>query len=281
MKTFSKKPVEKNLLYTDCPVCGSSTRKMKWDLGVFAFYKCSDCGLVYQHPQPVQEELADRYDDEYFEYEIENEAVFLSLMLKSLEDVDFKRASGFLMDSPSFLDVGCATGILLEWMRNEGWDVRGVEICAASASYGQEKRGIDIVNSTFEKASFPAESFSVVHSSHFIEHLTRPDLYFKEAFKVLRPGGLLITSTPNVWSFQALLYGQNWRSAIADHMCLFSLKTLKRALLSSGFEPVSWKTWGGLPAGSVSPGIKKIADKVCKSTGIGDVMVVLAVKPED
>ncbi len=280
MKTFSKDPSEKNYNYSPCPVCGSSKRKLKWDLDSYAFYKCLDCSLLYQYPRPDQEELTARYDNEYFDYEIENEEKFLSLMKKSLEDIGLRdRVKGLRSVSPTFLDVGCATGVLLENMQNEGWNVKGVEVCAESADYGRSKRGIDIINSPFEKASFASESFSVIHSSHFVEHIIDPVLFFNEAYRVLRPGGFLVTTTPNAAGFQPLVYGSRWRSAIADHMNLFSLKGLKTIIKDSGFTLITWKTWGGIPAGEAPLFIKSPVDRLCKALGIGDVMVVLAQKP--
>ncbi len=281
MKTFSRVPSEKRFVYSPCPVCGSGRRKKRWDLGSFVFYRCLDCSLNYQYPRPVQDELVNRYDKEYFSYEIENEKVFLSLMLKSLEDVDFKvKTEEFFPGSPSFLDVGCATGMLLENMRNEGWSVKGVEVCRESAEYGRTKRGIDIVNAPFNEAAFRDESFDVIHSSHFVEHITDPADFFSEAFRVLKPGGLLVTTTPNSSSFQAAVYGKMWRSVIADHMVLFPIKTLKKVVSDSGFKILSWKTWGGVPAGSLPGFVKRPVDRLCKILGIGDVMVVMARKPE-
>ena len=43
-------------------------------------YAAAACGLVYQNPQPRQEDLASRYHDRYFAYEQENEENFFNLM---------------------------------------------------------------------------------------------------------------------------------------------------------------------------------------------------------
>ncbi len=47
---------------------------------------------------------------------------------------------------------------------------------------------------------FASASFQYVFSEHFIEHLTLDQgiQFFKEAFRVLRPGGVLRTGTPNL-----------------------------------------------------------------------------------
>ena len=135
-----------------------------------------------------------------------------------------------------------------------------------------------IFNGTIEEAGYRDNQFSVIHSSHLIEHLTNPSDYITEAFRILKPGGLLITTTPNTRSLQAWLFGKNWRSAIADHMYLFSDKTLSSLLLSNGFKIITIKTWGGIAAGMAPGFIKKPLDFLAKKFGFGDVVVILAKK---
>lgn len=279
MKTYSSIPAKERKSDVNCNLCGSSLRKLYWDCGEYTFSKCKHCDLIYQYPQPVQTDLSLRYDDKYFEYEIKNEEAFFGLMIKTLEDVQFNSRSSFLMNSsPEFLDIGCATGLLLSHMESLGWKGRGVELCPSSAEYGINNRKLDIYNGTLEQAGYYNGQFSVVHSSHLIEHLTDPAAYISEVFRILKPGGFFITTTPNASSLQALLFGKNWRSAIADHMYLFSLNTLRMLIQTQKFNILQTGTWGGLAAGIVPEIIKKPADILAKKLGFGDVMVVLAQK---
>lgn len=279
MKTYSSLPDNERKREIECNLCGSLDRDLLWDCGNYTFSRCNDCSLIYQYPQPVQTDLSLRYDKKYFEYEIANEEIFFGLMLKTLEDIDFDRSTKDMMeDDPEFLDIGCATGMLLKHMESLGWRCSGVELCTSSAAYGQEKRSLNIFNGTIEEAGFSDNQFSVIHSSHLIEHLTNPSDYISEVFRILKPGGLLITTTPNTNSFQSWLFGRKWRSAIADHMFLFSKKTLSSLLLSKGFEIISTKTWGGIAAGLVPEFLKKLLDFLAKKIGFGDVIVILARK---
>ena len=70
--------------------------------------------------------------------------------------------------------------------------------------------------------------------------------------------------------------GEKWRSAIPDHIILYSKKTLSRLLTESGFEIHRIKTWGGIGKGIAPDWIKKPVDSMAKKLGVGDVMVVLA-----
>ncbi len=276
MKTFSKVSGNENLLSIDCPLCGGSRYKRKWKQSSL-FVSCLSCGLVYQNPQPVQDELALRYDDEYFEYEQENADNFFNLMKLGLRDIGFESLSAGL--EKSFLDVGCATGMLPEYMKRKGFREQGVEVCGPAAAYGREKRGVNIFTGTLEEAAFPDAGFSVVHCSHLIEHLTDPKGFVEEVYRILVPGGLFLVTTPDIAGFQARIFTHRWRSAIDDHMVLFSGKTLKQLLRRGGFKVLRRRSWGGLGSGTAPLPVKKAADRLCKSLNAGDVMIIAALKP--
>jgi len=275
MKTFSMTPGEETKRQIDCPVCGCPENSPRWS-GSMGFVTCNSCKLVYQNPQPVLADLALRYDDRYFEYELENEENFFSLMLMGLDDIGFPDVVG---DLPrSFLDVGCATGKLIAHVKGAGFSEQGVEICAPSARYGIEKRGVNIFIGTLEQAAFRDESFGVVHCSHLIEHLTDPAAFVEEVKLILVPGGIFIVTTPDISGMQARLFKENWRSAIHDHMVLFSRNTLRRLLEDKGFRVEKRRSWGGLAVGTAPAFVKNAADKACKLLNQGDVMILLARK---
>jgi SAM-dependent methyltransferase len=283
MKTFSKKPAETSKTYFACELCGNEEYMHLWEFDGWAFVKCSVCGLVCQNPRPPAGQLLNRYDGEYFDYEIANEDGFYNLMELGLRDSGFyllekelfsHRNSGAAL--PVFLDVGCATGLLLYQIRKRGWAVKGVEVCRPAAEYGITKRGLDIAVAPLETAGIPDNSIDVMHCSHLIEHLTSPDAFLKEAARIIKPGGHLIIVTPDVSGFQARLFGARWRSAIADHMFLFSKKTLRAILRENGFSIEKTVTWGGLAAGTAPVLVKKAADRLVKVLGKGDVVCIMS-----
>ena len=274
-----------------CSVCGASVFKPALKCEDFFFVRCSRCGLVQRNPQPEKNEIIARYSSifggDYLSYELENEAAFLKLQQLALKDVKFEKLEKLLFNqtgqtnnkdtAPSILDVGCATGALLAFLRDRGWHVTGVEI-SPGAEYARNERGLDVRNIPLEEINFPADSFDVVHVSHLIEHLNNPGVFLSETFRILKNDGHVFITTPNISGFQARLYGGAWRSAIFDHLYLFSAHCLSKMLVNTGFKIESCRTWGGLAAGTAPLWLKKTADFLAKRFGCGDVMIIRARK---
>ena len=253
-----------------------------WDLETFSFSRCSGCGLIQQNPQPDVDYVLARYDESYRDYEVERHGDYSRLERLALRDLGFGKIESSLMARqaggglpPRFLDIGCATGALLAGLAVAGWFCVGVEPCESAARYGREVFGLDIRPTVLEKAALPPGSFDIVHASHLIEHLNEPAQFLEEAGRLLASGGYLILTTPNADGFQARLLGPKWRSAIYDHLYLFSRNGLVRMLEEKGFQLVRGITWGGWAAGLKPAVMKKPLDRLAKVLGWGDVMALL------
>ncbi|MBP8624124.1 MAG: class I SAM-dependent methyltransferase [Methanothrix sp.] len=98
------------------------------------------------------------------------------------------------------VDLGCGRGEWLELMEEEGFEAHGVdldeEMLTACQSAGLSATKEDAVE---HLKKLPDESAVVVSGFHIIEHIPFDSLQIlvHEAFRVLKPGGLLILETPN------------------------------------------------------------------------------------
>jgi SAM-dependent methyltransferase len=153
-----------------------------------------------------------------------------------------------------------------------------VEICAESALYGINTRRVPIFIGPLEQAAFQDNAFSFIHFSHLIEHVPDPYRFLSEVRRILAPNGFVIITTPNIDGLQARLFRSAWRSAIPDHLFLFSKKTLNRLLIRTGFIVHRTVTWGGLARGTAPDWLKRPVDRLAKKLGFGDVMLFLAGK---
>jgi 2-polyprenyl-3-methyl-5-hydroxy-6-metoxy-1,4-benzoquinol methylase len=284
-KTWSTPVTKEECRPVPCALCGGGRFKPSLSGEGFSYVKCAACGLVQINPQPLAADVERRYrqssGNDYLAYELKNETAFLVLQQLALADAGFDRIERELMQKdgkPSVVDLGCATGALLAFLRDRGWQTTGVEI-SPSAEYARNERGLDVRCQNLEDCRFPPESFDLALASHVVEHLNNPGIFIRQTWQLLRRGAYFLLTTPNIDGFQARLLGRRWRSVIFDHLYLFSARTIKSMLKAQGFVIEGIYTWGGLAVGIAPIPLKTFADRTAKTLGLGDVMLVKARKP--
>lgn len=263
--------------FEKCPVCDEMVLKpvyqLKWKRS--GFHKCRKCSLIFQNPQEGFEDTAKRYNSDYFDYEFTNETNFFELVKKTITDFD---VLSILEKGASVLEIGCATGLFLKFMEDCGYNAAGVEICKESAEYGIKKYGVNIINKTLYEAGFKEKSFDFIHFSHLIEHLNDPKDFISLVYRLLKPAGFIIVTTPNSSGLFSGFYNENWRCIVDDHLFLFNKSNLSLLLKNNGFIIDDVLTWGSIPGGKSPKFIKSFTDKAVKLTGTGDVVSILAYK---
>ncbi len=265
---------EERLIFDHCRICKRQNSKTLWDCGSYRFTRCKNCGHIYQYPRPSEQDLDLRYSDSYFDYELTNAEGFLTLMLQGLEDVDIDAVMKERPHSSHILDIGCATGALLEHYKNLGWKAQGIELCAEAADYATRIRNVPVVVGSAEKVDLPNGRFDLIHCAHVIEHVINPEKLLRNIARWLSPNGVAVIVTPNTTSFQAYLMQKRWRSAIADHLNLFSAKNLTRLARDCGLSLLRKCSWGGIGKGIAPNWIKYPMDRLAKHCNIGDVMLL-------
>lgn len=112
----------------------------------------------------------------------------------------------------SLLDLGCDDGArTMLWARAaRALEIHGVEVVPSRAALASE-RGVSVATADLGgHLPFEDQTFDAVVSNQVIEHLFDTDLFLAEAFRVLKAGGLVVTSTENLASWHnvgALLLG--------------------------------------------------------------------------
>jgi len=155
------------------------------------------------------------------------------------------------------LDVGCGDGFatFAAAQRNPGHRFAGLDWSASSLSKAAD-RGIAVLRAGLDTAlPIRSGSVDVVVMSEVIEHLVDTDSAVEEAYRVLRPGGTLLLSTPNLaaWYNRALLafgiqpvfsevslrgvFGRPG-SQVAGHLHMFTRRALVEFLAARGLPCV-------------------------------------------
>jgi 2-polyprenyl-3-methyl-5-hydroxy-6-metoxy-1,4-benzoquinol methylase len=279
-----------------CQVCGASSGEHKIVLWKYntPVVRCKSCGLYYANPRWKTEHLFSRYTEDYWEeyagtisHTSVDEATNNAHWSPFLWPHDGVRLTNRL------LDVGCATGEFLLAARARHWQVYGVESSPIGAATAARVPGSQVHSGTLDTADYPDSYFDVVTMWDVIEHLQSPRRYLQRISEILRPGGLLSITTPNIRSLSFWLLGVNWSEVGPnDHLYYFTPRTLARLLDECGFsiytmstmavEAVVWRQWLKYQRlHPLAPLLRNLSLPITNRLLLGDELYVIAQRRSD
>jgi SAM-dependent methyltransferase len=232
-----------------CPICNMAESSPVHQVDDFVIVRCAACGLRYVDPLPPDEVLQAHYEDPgYFVGKGDQGYGCYADMHKALLPHFRRRLRAINRRLPaggSLLDFGCAAGFFLELAQAAGWRVAGVELAPDMAQLACRKLGVRIVP---DLEDLGGDVFDVVTMWEVIEHLPHPLTTLREVLARLRPGGLLMLSTPNTGHWQAESEPESWPGyRPPSHLVYFTIHTLRQALSAAGFVDIVVKPGGPLP----------------------------------
>jgi 2-polyprenyl-3-methyl-5-hydroxy-6-metoxy-1,4-benzoquinol methylase len=141
------------------------------------------------------------------------------------------------------LDAGCSSGYLAKPLSERGNAIVGLELDPAAA-HEAERYCERVLVGDVETMELPLEpaSFDVVLCGDLVEHLRDPGAALARFRPLLKAGGRLVVSTPNIanWAIRLSLLAGRWQyteRGILDrtHTHLFTRATLREAIEAAGY----------------------------------------------
>jgi 2-polyprenyl-3-methyl-5-hydroxy-6-metoxy-1,4-benzoquinol methylase len=167
----------------------------------------------------------------FFNACLEDEETYRVYFDKKLNDLQRYMSAGRL------LDVGCGAGFFLDAARGRGYDIAGVDLSPVPAQYVERRLGLNVSVGSLYHYAAPSESFDAVTIFQTIEHDPHPADLCRELLRILRPGGVLMVTTPAADGFVARGMGKRWFGyRNIEHVSFFSRESLGYALEQAGFE---------------------------------------------
>ena len=140
----------------------------------------------------------------------------------------------------SLLEPGCGRGEMLNCFKSLGLNVSGSDISHETKSLLPDLE-IKICDVENDGLPYPDNSFDIIYTKSFLEHFYYPERFMKEAFRVLKPGGLMLNLVPD-WE-------ANYRKYFDDytHRTPFTSISLRDIQLIHGFDNVKVVKFRQLP----------------------------------
>lgn len=178
----------------------------------------------------------EKYDKLYFADLEKGEKIEFPRNLRILKAIETFQKGGKL------LDVGIGTGLFLRIAKEHGWKAIGIDISNYSVDNAQ-KQGFEVYQGELGTKTFEDNSFNVVNMRHSIEHFENPKESLSEAYKILKPGGIICIATPNSYGIHAKVFGKDWpHLSLPYHLHFFSKKSLSKLVESAGFKVMQIRT---------------------------------------
>lgn len=196
---------------------------------------CNNCRLTVTTPVPASRELSRYYPQTYYGSGRRFPHV-VEWLLDKLYDFRAGRI-GAGREPGKVLDIGCGRGLLLNKLKERGWDPQGTELSEEAAAYARDRLNLPVITETLEDARFPDNEFDLVILWHVLEHVPDPRGTLREVGRILKPGGTLLVAVPNFGSLEARYSGPGWfHLDVPRHLTHFTFRSLSEALLGAGLE---------------------------------------------
>lgn len=227
-----------------CNCCGCAQSTPIFEINGYFLVECQSCHLAYVANQPSAEDMVKLYSASETDYHAElqdpDSAQARRMARVAAAHMRFVRS---IVGSGRLVDVGCSTGAFLAQAKAQGFECSGVEFSRDSGAYAAAATGLAVEHGSIHDSRLGEESCDILTMFDVIEHVPDPAGDLAAAWRMLRPGGWLMLSTPNIDGLfprlsQGLARTLNYwpHPEPPYHLYQFSVRTLSNLLEKVGFE---------------------------------------------
>ena len=190
---------------------------------VYSIFECPNCKSEFANPLTPPPDSWYINMDEYYGWRWE-----------------FDKASKDIMENVpkgDILEIGCGQGIFLERLESQ-FNVYGIDVNTTSIEVAQ-KKGLKVYACRLENIiqyGLPRE-FDIITFFNLLEHIDNPRGFISSVNKLVKPGGLVMMSVPNMERASRKLWKEIWDMP-PHHLVRYSREGLKILLDECGFDTV-------------------------------------------
>jgi len=189
-----------------------------------------------------------------------------------------RRMMQFKPKISSVFDAGCGYGFWLKFCKDQGIEVKGIDISDEAVSYARRVLGVEAERTSLEDYVFE-KKYDAVVVCDLLEHLCEPNSQLKKIYHGLSDDGILFVQVPNILGFKLPI---SHGFGLPYHLWQFNTSTLSKLLKKNGFKVLEF--WTGVMGvvGVYESGGPRIWESIgwalAKSLKIGNRLMVAAKK---
>jgi 2-polyprenyl-3-methyl-5-hydroxy-6-metoxy-1,4-benzoquinol methylase len=201
-----------------------------------SIHECPECRIEFISPPPEEDAAESIYNQSYYDSWGLDNGTATEKMKKLTFGEKLAVIEQFKKSSGKILDIGCATGFLLEEARDRGWEPYGVEMSPFSSNQARQRLGAErVITGTVEQAGFADGYFDVIIMTDLLEHINKPRQFITEITRILAPNGIVAITTPDLSSLSRKLMGAHWPHYKREHLVYYRSAALAGLFTSHGF----------------------------------------------
>lgn len=239
--------------YTHCPICNStdiSTVLSVKDYTVssesFPVAHCEQCTLRFTQDVPGAASIGPYYKSENYISHTNTSKGLINRLYQFVRKRTLKGKRKLVqkvtgLSQGRLLDVGSGVGSFANEMKQNGWEVTGLEPDDDARAVATKEYGLDL-QSIDQFYRLQPGSFDAITLWHVMEHVHDLQTYVKQLRTLLKDTGKLIIAVPNYTSKDADIYKEHWAAwDVPRHLYHFSPQSMQRLLESNGLKIGQYK----------------------------------------
>ena len=229
-----------------CPIC---TTEMKFKFVTkdylvtgesFDIVECEACSIRTTTPFPDKKIIGNYYSsDDYISHDDKVSGIFDSIygLVRTYQLNKKKKLIGkyFNKSNGKILDIGCGAGDFLQYMKENHWNINGVDTSNKARKIANKKLNIKVMDP--KDWINNKEKYDVITCWHSLEHVHEPWVYLDKIKKSLTQDGFVIVALPNYQSTDAKIYKEFWAAYDTPrHLYHFTIKSMNKTIKPHGLN---------------------------------------------
>ncbi|MBW2003484.1 MAG: class I SAM-dependent methyltransferase [Deltaproteobacteria bacterium] len=238
-----------------CPACGCENSRIEFIKNGLKYVTCTCCETMFVNPRPTSEILEECYSKSSV-YEFWNKYVYPVTDKARCEGIYRPRVERILnicknygFTNCTLMEVGAGFGSFCDEVNNTGYFDRVIAVePTPDGAESCRKKNVEVIEKPIEKVSIDKGKVDIIVSFEVIEHLFSPKTFLINCSNLLRTGGLIIVTCPNIRGFDNLVLGKLSSTIDHEHLNYFHPESLALLMSNCGFRLVEKLTPGKLDA---------------------------------